>query len=166
MVAWAAEEAALDVLPIGRSPQRLATAALSPGKVMATAEGAEVDIAALVRRNRDRDVFMIGEYHDSYACHAWQKEFIETLAKEHPRLVVGFEFFTRGDDPALERYLAGKISEGELLQSTGWYQRGALNFAYTRLVLETVKRLGLKAIGLNVPRELIPAAWPRKASPA
>jgi hypothetical protein len=69
--------------------------------------------------------------------------------------VVGFEFFSRSDDPALELYLAGKISEDELLQKTGWYQRSSLNFAYTRLVLETVKKLGLKAVGLNVPRELI-----------
>ena len=68
---------------------------------------------------------------------------------------MGFEFFNRGDDPVLDLYLSGKIGEAELLQKTGWYQRGALNFGYTRLVLETVKKLGLKAIGLNVPRELI-----------
>ena len=100
-------------------------------------------------------MFIIGEYHDSYACHAWQKDFIEALAKEHPRLLVGFEFFNRGDDAALDLYLSGKISEAELLQKTGWYARSALNFAYTRLVLETVKKLGLKAVGLNVPRELV-----------
>jgi uncharacterized iron-regulated protein len=130
-------------------------AALEAGKAMETASGAEADIAALARRHRDRDVFVIGEYHDSYACHAWQKEFIEALAREHPRLVVGFEFFNRDDDPALALYLEGKISEDELLRQTGWYKRGALNFGYTRLVLETVKRLGLKAVGLNVPRELV-----------
>jgi len=152
---WAAEDNALDALPIGRSPQRLQMAVLAAGKVMATGSGQEIDLAGLARQNRERDVFIIGEYHDSYACHAWQKDFIEALAKEHPRLVVGFEFFNRGDDPALELYLAGKISEAELLQKTGWYGRSAMNFAYTRLVLEAVKKLGLKAVGLNVPRELV-----------
>jgi uncharacterized iron-regulated protein len=153
--AWAAEESALDMLPIGRSPQRLELAVLPAGKIMATASGRETAMAELVRQNLDKDVFIVGEYHDSHACHAWQKEFIEELAKAHPRLVVGFEFFLRGDDPALEMFLAGKITEGELLQKTAWYRRGSLNFAYTRLVLETVKKLGLKAVGLNVPRELI-----------
>jgi aminopeptidase N len=150
-----ADDSALDRLPIGTSPQRLAMATLEAGKAMETAGGAESDIASLARRIRDRDVFVIGEYHDSYACHAWQKDFIEALAAENPRLVVGFEFFTRDDDPALALYLEGKISEDELLQKTGWYKRGALNFGYTRLVLEAVKRLGLKAVGLNVPRELV-----------
>ena len=151
----AAEESALDTLPIGTSPQRLAMAALEAGKAMDTASGSEIETAELARRYRDRDVFIIGETHDSHACHAWQKEFIEALAREHPRLVVGFEFFNRDDDPALALYLEGKIGEDELLRQTGWYRRSALNFGYTRLVLETVKRLKLKAVGLNVPRELV-----------
>jgi uncharacterized iron-regulated protein len=151
----AAEESALDLLPIGASPQRLAMATLSANKIMDTASGLETTLAELVEQNLAKDVYIIGEYHDSYACHAWQKEFIEALAKEHSRLVVGFEFFHRSDDPALELYLDGKTSEAELLQKTGWYQRGSQNFAYTRLVLEAVKKLGLKAVGLNVPRELI-----------
>jgi uncharacterized iron-regulated protein len=152
---WAVDEKSLDALPIGPSPHRLQMAALPAGKVMDTAQGQEVDLPALVRKNLKRDVFIIGEFHDSYACHVWQKDFLEALAKEHPRLVVGFEFFNRGDDQALELYLDGKISEAELLQKTGWYGRSAMNFAYTRLVLETVKKLGLKAVGLNVPRELV-----------
>lgn len=150
-----ADDKALDALPIGVSSHRLELAVLPAGKVMDTASGQEVDLPALVRQNLNRDVFIIGEFHDSYACHVWQKDFIEALAKEYPRLLVGFEFFNRGDDPVLDLYLSGKISEAELLQKTDWYQRGAMNFAYTRLVLETVKKLGLKAVGLNVPRELV-----------
>jgi len=152
---WAADDSALDSLPIGASPQRLAMAALEAGKVMDNAAGAETDVASLVKRYQGRDVFIIGEYHDSYPCHLWQKEFVEALARERPRLVVGFEFFERADDPALQAYLEGTIDEAELLRRTGWYARSAMNFGYTRLVLETVKKLGLKAVGLNVPRALI-----------
>jgi aminopeptidase N len=152
---WAADDSALDTLPIGASPRRLELAVLPAGRAMDTAQGREMAVADLVRGHLDKDVYIIGETHDSFACHAWQKELIEALAREHPRLVVGFEFFNRDDDPALARYLQGKIGEPELLQETGWYERGALNFAYTRLVLETVKKLGLKAVGLNVPRDMI-----------
>jgi len=153
--AWTASESALDALPIGASPQRLDLAVLPVGQIMVTAQGQEIDMPTLVRQNLDKDVFIIGEFHDSYACHVWQKEFIEALAKETPGLLVGFEFFNRSDDPVLDLYLNGNIGEAELLQKTGWYQRGAMNFAYTRLVLETVKKLGLKAVGLNVPREMV-----------
>jgi len=150
-----ADESALDRLPIGSSPQRLELAALEAGRAMDTASGRETAVSDLVRSHLDKDVYIIGETHDSYACHAWQNEFISTLAGNHPQLVVGFEFFCREDDPALAQYLDGTISESELLERTGWYRRGAQNFAYTRMVLETVRKLGLKAVGLNVPRELI-----------
>jgi len=153
--AWTASESALDALPIGASPQRLDLAVLPVGQIMATARGQEIDMPTLVRQNLDKDVFIIGEFHDSYACHLRQKEFIEALAKETPRLLVGFEFFNRDDDPFLDLYLNGNISEAELLEKTGWYQRGAMNFGYTRLVLETVRKLKLKAVGLNVPREMV-----------
>jgi uncharacterized iron-regulated protein len=153
--AFTADEKSLDALPIGQSPHRLELSMLPAGKIMDTAQGREIDLPALVKENLGRDVFIIGEFHDSYACHTWQKEFIETLAKAYPRLVVGFEFFNRADDPFLDLYVSGKISEAQLLEKTGWYKRGALNFAYTRLVLETVKKLGLKAVGLNVPREMV-----------
>ena len=105
--------------------------------------------------NLDRDVFIIGEYHDSYACHAWQKEFIEALARAAPAPGGGLRVLQPRRRPGPGPLPGGKISEAELLQKTGWYKRSALNFAYTRLVLETVKRLGLKAVGLNVPRELV-----------
>ena len=153
--AWAAEEGALDRLPIGSSSRRLTLAALEAGTTMDTATGAQADMASLVGRYSDRDLFVIGEYHDHHACHVMQKEFIEALAKVQPLLVVGFEFFNREDDAVLAQYLEGAISEADLLEKTGWYRRGSQNFAYTRLVLETVRKLGLKAVGLNVPRELI-----------
>lgn len=153
--AWAAEEGALDRLPIGSSSRRLTLAALEAGTTMDTATGAQADMASLVGRYSDRDLFVIGEYHDHHACHVMQKEFIEALAKVQPLLVVGFEFFNREDDAVLAQYLEGTISEADLLEKTGWYRRGSQNFAYTRLVLETVRKLGLKAVGLNVSRELI-----------
>lgn len=155
IVARAADDSSLDTLPIGPSPWRLAITSLTAGEILSTRSGLPVDMSTAVRQNLGNEVFVIGEFHDSYACHAWQKEFIEALAKESPRLVVGFEFFDRADDPFLELFVSGKIGEAELLEKTGWYKRSAINFGYTRLVLETVKKLGLQAVGLNVPRELI-----------
>ncbi|MCI0470157.1 MAG: ChaN family lipoprotein, partial [Candidatus Aminicenantes bacterium] len=48
-----------------------------------------------------------------------------------------------------------KISETELLQKTGWYAKTSLNFAYTRLVLDIIKKYKIKVIGLNIPRDIL-----------
>lgn len=144
-----------DVLPLGTARPRFAVATLEAGRIMETASGAAVTIDDIVARNIDRDVFIIGELHDSYACHEFQRDLIEALAARHPKLVVGFEFFQRQDDETLELWRTGKISERELLERTGWYDRSAQNYGFTRLVMDVVRKQQLKTVGLNVPRELI-----------
>lgn len=144
-----------DVLPLGNARLRFTVSALEAGKIMETASGAAVAVEDVVARNLGRDVFVIGELHDSYACHEFQRDLIEALVARHPKVVVGFEFFQRQDDEALELWRAGAIGEKELLDRTGWYDRSAQNYGFTRLIMDVVRKHQLKAVGLNVPRELI-----------
>ena len=154
MVAFASEQQ--DILPLGTSPLKYRIASLEAGKLMDTASGEIIEPAAAIGRFlKTTDVFVIGEYHDNYQCHEFQRDFIEALAEKYPKLVVGFEFFERGNDALLEQWRLGKISEDELIQKSGWYARSALNFGYTRLILDAIRKYKIKSIGLNVPREIV-----------
>ncbi len=154
MVVPAAEQQ--DILPLGTSPLKYRLASLEAGKLMDTASGEAIGTAAAIDRFlKTTDVFVIGESHDNFACHEFQRDFITALAERYPKLVVGFEFFERGHDGLLEQWRLGKISEDELIQQSGWYARSALNFGYTRLVLEAIRQRNLRAIGLNVPRDIL-----------
>jgi uncharacterized iron-regulated protein len=144
-----------DILPLGPSRFRYELAKIEKGQIMDTRSGALVTIADMVRAADSTDVFVIGEHHDSGECHRFQREFIEALCQKFPRLVVGFEFFFRDDDAVLEQWRSNGISEEELIEKTGWYKKTALNYGYTRMVMEVIKKYGIKAIGLNVPREII-----------
>jgi uncharacterized iron-regulated protein len=145
-----------DILPLGASPLKYRLASLEAGKLMDTASGETIaPEAAIDRFLKATDVFVVGEYHDHYACHEFQRDFIAALADKYPRLVVGLEFFQRGDDNLLEQWRLGKISEDELIRKSGWYARSALNFGYTRLILEEIRKRNIKVIGLNVPRDIL-----------
>jgi len=146
-----------DLLPLGSSSHKYQLAQLEAGQIMRTASAETVDVDALAGQNSDVAVFVIGEQHDNLQCHLFQRDLISALFKRHPRLVVGFEFFQRQDNPALELFRSGKISAADLRRKTDWYQRTAGHFGYTEIVLEAVQRLRIPAIGLNVPRELISA---------
>jgi aminopeptidase N len=146
-----------ELLPLGSSPHRYELATLEAGQIMRTASGALVDIDMLAGQNAEANVFVVGEQHDNLQCHVFQRELISALFKKYPRLVVGFEFFQRQDNPALELFRSGKISAADLRQKTDWYQRTAGNFGYTEIVLEAVQQLRIPVIGLNVPRELVSA---------
>lgn len=149
------QEGNLDILPLGTSPYKFTVGKIEKDQVIESATEKTVTIADIVKKCRDTDVFIIGEAHNSYECHTFQRDFIEALYKENPKLVVGFEFFLREDNDALASWLEGKISEAELLQKSGWYAKTSLNFAYTRLVMDIIKKYKIKVIGLNIPREIL-----------
>ena len=63
---------------------------------------------------------LLGERHDSTADHRWQLQSIAALQKAEPGLVLGFEMFPRAAQPALDRWVAGSLSEAAFLEASDW----------------------------------------------
>lgn len=145
----------IDLLPLGPSQYKLLIDKVEADQVKQTATGKTVTLDELVAQNPRSDVFIIGEAHDNYECHTFQRDFIEALFKKHPKLIVGFEFFWREDNEVLELWRTGNISEKDLIKTVGWYARGGQNFGYTRLIMDLIKKHKIKTIGLNVPRKIL-----------
>lgn len=144
-----------DILPLGPSKYKLLIEKIEKDQIIDTQTGDTVTIDQLIAKTKNTDVFIIGEAHDNYKCHTFQRDFIRALYKKHPKLIVGFEFFWREDDPLLEQWRNGEISEEDLLKKTGWYKRGGMNYGYTRLIMDVIKENKIKVIGLNVDRSIL-----------
>jgi uncharacterized iron-regulated protein len=144
-----------DILPLGPSKYKFIIEKIEKDQVIRTDTGKVVTLEDIVNQNPDTDVFIIGEAHDNYQCHTWQRDFIEALYKQYPKIIVGFEFFWREDNPILEQWRKGQITEDEVIKKTGWYERGAQHYGYTRLVMDVIKKYQVKTIGLNVPRSIL-----------
>jgi uncharacterized iron-regulated protein len=144
-----------DILPLGPSKYKFTIDKIEKDQILRTSTAQAVTLEQIVNQNMDTDVFVIGEAHDNYQCHILQRDFIEALYKRYPKLLVGFEFFWREDNPLLEQWRTGQISEEELINKTGWYRRGGQNYGYTRLVMEILRKYRIKTIGLNVPRSIL-----------
>lgn len=67
-----------------------------------------------------RAVVLLGETHDSAEHHRWQLHTIAALRQLRPDLVLGFETFPRRVQPALDRWVAGELSEAEFLAQSDW----------------------------------------------
>jgi len=144
-----------DTLPLGPSKYKFTLDKIEKDRIIRTATAKVVTLEDVIDQNKDTDVFIIGEAHDNYQCHTFQRDFIEALYKKHPKLVVGFEFFWREDKEFLEQWRNGRISEDDLIKRIGWYKRGGQNYGYTHLVMEIIKKYNIKTIGLNVSRKIL-----------
>lgn len=102
----------------------------------------------------DERVVYVGEIHKRLEDHLIQLEIIRYLAKQDRPLAIGVEWFQQPFQEALNRYLAGKINERELLRATEYYERWGYDFRFYAPILRFARAHGIPVIALNVPEEL------------
>ncbi len=103
---------------------------------------------------RAADVVYLGERHDSIADHAAQLEIIEALYAENPDMAIALEMFQRPFQPVIDRYLAGEISEEELVVQTEYLERWGFPWEYYAPFLRFAQKNELPVLALNAPAEI------------
>ncbi|MBS1240396.1 MAG: signal protein, partial [Proteobacteria bacterium] len=82
--------------------------------------GQRLAASEVLARAAKASVVLLGETHDSAEHHRWQLQMIAALHAQRPNMVLGFESFPRRVQPALDRWVAGELSEAEFLAQSDW----------------------------------------------
>ncbi len=141
-----------------------APAPLPPGSVAAAATpysaigpGGPVGEPVLTPVLGEQHVVCLGEQHDNLAHHALQLSLVRGLLEQNAAnkrpMAIGFEMFSLADQPALDEYAVGAISEAEFLQRTNYAGRWGYDFEFYRGLLEWGRGSGAKLLALNAPKE-------------
>lgn len=104
----------------------------------------------LFARAAAAQVVLLGESHDDADHHRWELQTVAALAALHPKLVLGFEMFPRRGQPALDRWVAGKLSEAEFLKASDWSQVWGYDAAFYLPLFEFARLNGVPMVALNV----------------
>ena len=112
------------------------------------------DLGSIIPALADKRVVFIGEIHNRYEHHLTQLEIIRQLHAIHPRLAIGMEAFQQPFQRYLDDYIAGKLSERELLRDSEYYQRWRFDFRHYAPILRFAREHQLPVIALNLPAEL------------
>jgi uncharacterized iron-regulated protein len=116
--------------------------------------GAAPDLEAIIPRLADKRVVLVGETHNRFDHHLAQLEIIRRLHAVHPRLAIGMEAFQQPFQGVLDDYIAGRLSERELLHGAEYYQRWKFDFRHYAPILRYAREQQLPVIALNLPTEL------------
>lgn len=100
------------------------------------------------------DVVYLGETHDNPQDHQIQLEIVQKLYQRNPKIAIAMEMFQRPDQNVLNRYLAGQVSEQELLKQSEYDQRWGFPWKYYAPVVQFAKEKQLPVIALNTPTEV------------
>ena len=112
--------------------------------------GLETIIASLASKR----VVFIGETHDRFDHHLNQLEIIHRLHEIHPDMAIGMEYFQQPFQDYLDQYIAGELSEKQLLRATEYYDRWRFDYRLYRPILRYARERRIPIVALNLPREI------------
>jgi len=115
---------------------------------------ANSDLESLIPALADKRVVLIGETHDRFDHHLTQLEIIRGLHAIRPEMAIGMEAFQQPFQRHLDDYVAGKLSDPELLRETEYYERWRFDFRLYQPILSYAREHRLPLIALNLPVEL------------
>ena len=114
----------------------------------------QISFQELAQRLQTKRVVFVGETHDRYDHHINQLLILRAMHRQNSKLGIGVEWFQQNFQPVVNNYLAGKITEDQLLAQTDYYNRWRYDFRMLRPILEYAKANHLPVIALNAPAEL------------
>lgn len=100
-------------------------------------------------------VIFVGETHDQMEHHRIQLRIIQNLLERGHDVVVAMEMFEKHQQPILDRWSRGALSEEEFLKEVKWETTWGMDFQLYREILIEVKNRRLKLLGLNIERDLV-----------
>jgi len=99
-------------------------------------------------------VILVGETHTRWDHHLVQLEILKLLYQKSPKLSIGVEWFQRPYQKHLDAYVAGKISEEEMLHLTGYFDRWRYDYRLYRPIIQYAREHKIPIIALNASQEL------------
>ncbi|MEO0837568.1 MAG: ChaN family lipoprotein [Cyanobacteria bacterium J06643_5] len=99
-------------------------------------------------------VVYLGETHDSSQDHQNQLRILKELHKNNPKLAIGMEMFQRPYQEAINQYIAGKITETELVEKTEYKNRWGFDWELYAPILRFAKEKQIPVLALNTPSEI------------
>ena len=99
-------------------------------------------------------VVFIGEQHNQFSNHLNQLKIIKAMVKAGEKVAIGMEMFQEPYQKYLDEYIAGKISEKEMLKKTEYFKRWKYNYHFYRPIILYAKKMGLPLVALNIEKEI------------
>lgn len=124
-------------------------------EIIRLSDGAKISFRQLLDRLLETRVIFIGESHDQMEHHRIQQKIIRGLATHGKEVVIAMEMFQKLQQPILDRWTQGLLTEEEFLQQVRWEATWGMDYHLYKGILDEARDRRLKVLGLNVPRELV-----------
>jgi uncharacterized iron-regulated protein len=99
-------------------------------------------------------VIYLGETHDRPIDHEAELEILQLLHNRQSNLMIALEMFQKPYQASLDQYLAGRLTEADLLAQTEYPQRWGFNWDFYAPILRFAKANRIPLLAVNTPSEV------------
>jgi len=121
--------------------------------IVESTTGAALDDAALFAKLATVDIVYVGERHDMPLHHQVQAAVVDAVTARRAGTVVGFEMLSIDQQPTLDAYLTGAMSESDFADF--WNKHWGYAFSMYKPIFDAIRANGARAVALNTPRAII-----------
>ena len=118
-------------------------------------DGDPISFHQLLSDLEPSSVIFMGETHDQIEHHHSQIRILQGLIEKNRDVVVGMEMFERSQQPILDQWTEGKLTEEEFFKEVKWETTWGMDYNLYKRILEEAKNRRLKVLCLNIERELV-----------
>lgn len=132
----------------------------SPGGAPAIAQNIQTTTAAqlshpeILATLAEADVIYLGETHNDPADHAAQLEIVTAMHQTRGDIAIGLEMFQRPFQSVLDQYIAGAITETELIEQSEYETRWGFDWEFYAPIIRYAQANDIPLLALNTPREI------------
>ena len=138
----------------GLTPYPL-TKSLRAGDIIHLPTGTAMNFEQAMEMIAAAKVIYIGEMHTNFQAHEAQRRVIEELERRFPgKVAIGMEMFRVPQQPALDRWTRGELTELEFLKESKWYDNWGSDFGLYRGILTFARERRLDVLALNPAKDV------------
>ena len=129
--------------------------AVGPEEIFGLPSGESISFRQLLEGIETARVIFVGESHDQAEQHQIQVRILRELSSRGTNLAIAMEMFEQFQQPILDRWSQGLLTEEAFLKEVDWETTWAMDYQLYKGILDEAKARHLKVLGLNVARELV-----------
>ncbi len=119
------------------------------------ARGGRLATDAVLRRAAAAPAVFLGERHDSVEHHRWQLQTLTAIHALNPDIAIGLEMLPRSRQAVLDRWVAGELSEADMLRDTDWATLWGMDPQLYLPILHFARMNRVPLLAVNIDRGLV-----------
>jgi len=125
------------------------------GQIINMENGKALSFTELIDELETKDLVFIGERHDNPEHHLIQVQILQALMARNDRpLTLAMEPFQAFQQPILDQYMKGSLSEEMFLKDVGWREQWGFDYHLYRPLIDMAKENGSKILAINAPGDI------------